>query len=407
MVEASSSLSELSNQLLMELTGNILPFWMAHAPDKDQGGFHGAIHNNLEIDHEVPRSSVLCARILWSFSAAYRVLGKEVYLAAAQQAFDYLAEAFWDQTHGGVYWSIDKDGHPVSDRKHSYAQAFAIYGLSEYMMATQGSGHLQHAQDIFRLIDQYAYDRVDGGYFESRTRDWQDQEDARLSPKDLSCRKSMNTMLHLLEAFTNLRRVWPDENLSKRLRDILLTFLNHIFDPDSGHLRMYFDDRWKPLSSQISFGHDIEASWLLCEAAGTLNDPEFIKRTQRIAIQLSESVRKENLSFAAGYISERAASSVSAQEPIWWWSQVEGMVGYYNSYQITGDEAYLEIVLALWEFIQDRFIDRDLGGWFKTLSPEGNPLPDGYKIGPWEGPYHHTRACLEIIRRISDLQTLE
>jgi mannobiose 2-epimerase len=397
-----SGSKDFRKQVLDELTGNILPFWITHAQDNKFGGFYGAVHHNLEVDNEVPRFSILCARILWAFSSAYRKLGNEEYLDAARYAYEYLTGIFWDQTYGGVYWSVNKNGQPVSDRKHQYAQTFAIYGLSEYYRATQDIQSLKYAQDIFVLCDQHAYDSKFGGYIEANDQAWQPLEDMRLSDKDINSCKSMNTMLHLLEALTNLRRSWPDDLLYERHKGMLVSFLNHIFDPDNDHLKLFFDEQWNSLSQRISFGHDIEASWLLCEAAELIDDIEVKEQTQNIAVRLAKSVLQQGMNPAGNVIFEGRIKDSFEGSELSWWPQVEGMVGFINAYQITGDVKYADAALRIFEFIQNNFIDREHGGWYKEISLKGTPIDSSYKIGPWEGPYHHTRACLEIIERLSD-----
>jgi len=220
--------NDFRRQLEEELTGNILPFWMAKTPDKVNGGFYGAITNDLEIHNEVPRSAILCGRILWTYAAAYRKLGDKEYLGMAKRAYDYLRSAFLDPEYGGIYWSVDAKGKPIFDRKHHYAQAFAIYGLAEYYRATEQSESLALAQSLFHLLEEHAYDRRYGGYIEGSSRKWEALLDMRLSERELNCRKSMNTMLHILEAYTNLLRIWEDATLKAQHRAVIETFLERI-----------------------------------------------------------------------------------------------------------------------------------------------------------------------------------
>ena len=224
------NISDFRQQLEEELTKDILPFWMTHVVDKVNGGFYGAVTNDLKILNDVPRSAILCARILWTYAAAYRRLGAEKYLSTARWAYDYLTKVFLDQEYGGVYWHVDYKGNPVFDRKHNYAQAYAIYGLAEYHRATQEPQSLELAKTLFRLLEEYAYEAVYQGYIEGSSRKWEALEDMRLSDKDLNCRKSMNTMLHILEAYTNLIRVWDDARLKAQHKALLQTFQEHIID---------------------------------------------------------------------------------------------------------------------------------------------------------------------------------
>ena len=278
-----------------ELRGNILPFWMAHVVDKANGGFYGAVTNDLQIHNEVPRSSTLCARILWTYATAYRRLSGEEYLSMARRAYDYLTQVFWDQEYGGLYWEVDFQGKPTSNRKHHYAQAFGIYGLSEYYRATQDPRSLTLARTLFRLLEEHAFDPVNGGYIEGCSRRWERLADVRLSDKDLDCDKSMNTMLHLLEAYTNLRRVWDDAHLDAQHRALLEIFLLHVVDPEAGHFKLFFDRRWNSLLERTSFGHDIEGSWLLWEAAEAVADPALLDRVRQASLSLALGVYRDGL----------------------------------------------------------------------------------------------------------------
>lgn len=393
--------SDFRKQLEEELTSNILPFWMTHVVDRVNGGFYGAVTNDLQIRNEVPRSAILCARILWTYSAAYRRLGGEQYLSMAQWAYDYLNRVFWDQEYGGLYWQVDRNGTPVADRKHHYAQAFGIYGLSEYYRATRDSRSLELARELFGLLEEHAYDPANQGYLEGSDRAWRQLADTRLSDRDLECRKSMNTMLHILEAYTNLLRAWDDKYIRAQLGALLRTFQRQIVDPRTGHLRLFFDDQWHLLSESVSFGHDIEGSWLLWEAAEVLGNPGLQEETRRLAVVLADAVLRDGLDTDGSLFSKGTPQGVlnSGKD---WWPQAEGIVGFYNAYQLTGDERFAEAAIRCWQTVQDRFVDRAHGDWFKRLSPDGTPDPMSYKAGPWDCPYHHSRACLEMLDRLDE-----
>lgn len=391
--------SHFKKQLKKELTGNILPFWMTHVVDRVNGGFYGAVTNDLRVLNEIPRSAILCARILWAYAAAYRILGAEEYLSMARWAYEYLTRVFWDRDHGGLYWQVDYKGNPISDRKHHYAQAFAIYGLTEYYRATRSSQSLALAQTLFHLLENYAFDTVYGGYIEGSSREWEALVDMRLSDRDLNCRKSMNTMLHILEAYTNLSRVWDDAHLKAQHRALLEVFEEHIIDHQTRHFKLFFDDQWHSLSKIVSFGHDIEGSWLLLEAAEVLGDPALLAQVRESAVGMAEAVYREGLDDDGSVFYEGGPQGlVDAGKA--WWVQAEAVVGFYNAYQLSGRVEFAQAAYRCWTYIQDKLIDRTHGDWFKRLHRDGTPDEASYKAGPWDCPYHHSRACFEMLARL-------
>lgn len=389
----------LKERIQNELTGNILPFWMNHTVDRVNGGFYGAVSNDLTIHNEEPRSAILCARILWTYSAAYRRFGDQSYLEMARWAYDDLTRVFLDPQYGGVYWWVDMHGKPVMDRKHHYAQAFAIYGLSEYYMATQLPESLKLAQDIFRLLEKHAYDPVHGGYVEGSSREWGKLSDMRLSNMDLNSRKSMNTMLHMMEAYTNLLRVWDDETLKKQQRGTIECFLKHIINPATHHFKLFFDDDWTSLVDHESYGHDIEGSWLLVEAAEVQGDEQLLAEARKTAIAIAHAVTRDGIE-ADGSIPYEGGPHGLVNDAKSWWVQAEAVVGFYNAYQLSGEEHFAETARRSWAYIEDKMIDRVHGDWFKNLNHDSTLDPGSYKTGPWNCPYHHSRACLEMIHRL-------
>jgi cellobiose epimerase len=393
--------AEFKKQLQKELTGNILPFWMKNMIDKVNGGFYGAISNDLQIHNEIPRNSNLCARILWTYAMAYRKLGDQQYLNTAQWAFDYLVKYFWDQEHGGVYWDVDYQGSPISTYKHSYAQAFAIYGLTEYYLATRDARSLNLSQELFKLLEEHAFDPINQGYREGSTREWKAMPELRLSDKDLICRKSMNTNLHLLEAYTNLAKVWEDASLKNQLNGLLDTFLLRIIDPKTSHFKLFFDDQWHSLSEKVSFGHDIEGSWLLVETAKLIGKPEVIARVNESALKMAEAVYSEGVDEDGSLFQEKDSLGLknAVKE---WWPQAEAVVGFYNAFQLSGKEMYARAAYRCWTFIQEKLVDRTYGDWYKRVRFNGTPEPTSFKAGPWECPYHHSRVCFEMLDRLDE-----
>ncbi|HSD84360.1 MAG TPA: AGE family epimerase/isomerase [Anaerolineae bacterium] len=392
-------MDDFSQRIEHELRQDILPFWMEHTLDEVNGGFYGALSNDLHIDNTVPRSAVLCARILWTYSMAYRVYQDDRYLLMARRAYDYLTQKFWDQEYGGVYWTIDPQGHPNNDRKHVYAQAFALYGLAEFYRATNHSLALLLAEELFHLIEAHTFDAVNGGNVECRSREWGLLDDMRLSANEPDCAKSMNTLLHLMEAYTNLLRVWPDQELKAKQRGLIEIFLRHVVDPQTQHFRLFFDETWHSLNGHISPGHDIEGSWLLVEAAEVQGDAELLTQARYNAVLMAEAVYRDGVGADGTVLNEVTPQGVKNFDKHWW-PQAEGVVGFTNAYQLSGRAEFAQAADRLWNLIETLFVDRTNGDWFKVLDPNGVPLPHYHKAGPWECPYHHSRACFEMLARL-------
>ena len=381
-----------------EVTKNILPFWMTATRDTENGGFFGSINNDMKVDNSAERSAVLYSRILWTYSRAFRLYNDAAYMKNAQYPLEYIRKYLLDPEYGGVYWSVDQHGKPVNNRKHTYAQAFTIYGLSEYAQASREDKSLQQAKELFRLIEQNTHDPVNGGNLECRTRQWQAEEDMRLSKKDMNCAKSMNTLLHLMEAYTNLIKVWPDEKLISIQTQLVNDFLTHVIDASTNHLKLFFNESWKSLADIVSYGHDIEASWLLVEAAETLQDAKLVKQTKEIAVKIAQAVYTEGRNPDGGIYYEREATRLNEEHH--WWVHAEAVVGFYNAYQISGQRRFAEASERCWEYIQQHFVDHKNGDWFKVLTKEGVPSATSVKVGPWECPYHHSRLCFEMAERL-------
>lgn len=395
-----------SARIESELTGNILPFWMRHAIDLEHGGFYGAISNDLAIDTESPRASVINTRILWTFSAACRLCGP-AYRETADRAWDYIAKKFWDPEYGGVYWMTDYLGNPISDRKQIYAQAFAIYAMAEYFRATGNLESLERAKALYGLIEAKSYEPVHGGYLEACSRDWGALEDLRLSAKDLNSPKSMNTHLHVMEAYTNLLRVWPDPVLRASQKALLKVTLDHIVDEATGHFRMFFDNRWNSLTDHVSFGHDIEGSWLIYEAAEVLGDPALLDRARKVAVRMAQAVYNEGVDQDGSLFYEADAHGILIDPNKHWWAQAEAVVGFFNAYQLCGEEHFLTAAVRAWDYIEEKIVNREHGEWYAKLTPEGRPYSaeedsDACLVGPWKCPYHNSRVCYEMIERLAE-----
>ncbi len=390
---------QLRSQFEVELRTNILPFWINHAVDHENGGFFGALTNSGRAHNQVERSAVLCSRILWTFSTAARIYNDPACLQMAHWAFTELSTRFYDPVHQGIYWSINHLGNPVNDRKHTYAQAFSIYSLSAYYLATANQTSLSLARNIYQQIETHTADSLNGGNVECRARDWSVLPDMRLSTKDLNSSKSMNTLLHLTEAYTSLYSIWSDASLKRRLEDLLHIFLTHIIDPRTAHQRLFFDDCWNSLSDHVSFGHDIETSWLLQETAEAIQSPALLQQVQAISLNMASAVYHQALGADGSLIYESSPHHQVLSRQ--WWAHAEAVVGFFNAWQLSGAERYLQASIRVWQYIQGHFIDRKHGDWYKVLRPNGTPVLSHHKVGPWECPYHHARMCMEMIRRLS------
>lgn len=382
-----------------ELLADILPFWRNRTMDEQRGGFIGQMSNDLRIQENAPKGLILNARILWSFSAFYRYTRHEQDRALARRAYEYLTDRFLDTQHGGYFWELDPDGHVLDDKKKIYGQAFCIYALAEHYRTFNERAALQQAIDVFDLIETHASDKQHGGYFEVMSRDWQPCEDMRLSDKDMNEKKSMNNHLHVLEGYTNLVRVSPEPRCKGRLHHLIELFRRHIVNSEQTHFQHFFDEVWTPRSDSYTFGHDIEGSWLLCEAAEVLDDERLLKEVRLLAVKVARAALEEGLDRDGGLFYEgRHGRIINPNKE--WWPQAEAVVGFYNAWQLTGDVAFREAAVRCWQFIKDWVVDHEHGEWFWCVRPDGTPDPAQPKVSAWKGPYHDGRCCLEIIDRI-------
>lgn len=381
------------------LQTNILPFWLDKMIDRENRGFYGRIDGHGVLHPDAEKGAILNARILWTFSAAYRVLKRPEYLAAATRAKDYILEHFYDKEFGGIYWSLDSLGRPKDTKKQFYAIGFAIYGLSEYARATADREALDYAIRLFECIEQHSLDRKDNGYIEACTREWGKIEDMRLSDFDANYPKSQNTHLHIIEPYTNLFRIWKDERLEKALRNLINIFTDKILNPETHHLDLFFDNDWTRGAGHLeSYGHDIECSWLMHEAALVLGDYEVLKKVEEI-VPLVAKASEKGLNPDGSMIHEANLDTGHADNDLHWWVQAEAVVGFYNIYQHFGDESALDKSLRCWQYIKDNLIDFEQGEWYWSRRPDGSLNQDDDKAGFWKCPYHNGRMCLEIIER--------
>ena len=400
------NLKEFSSRVSGQLFGHILPFWCGPALDREQGGWMAWLSNDLRPDRTQPKGLIVNSRILWAFSAVHRERPEALYRQMADRALDFLMTRFWDAQHGGGYWQLDDKGRVLDDAKKIYGQAFCIYALAEYHRAFGTDAALANALKVFELIEGHAQDPKHGGYFEVCSRDWSKTLDVPLSQKDLNEKKSMNNHLHVLEAYTNLYRVWKAPRLEQRLRELIELFHIRVLDARTQHLNHFFDEQWRVRSDSYTFGHDIEASWLLCEAAEVLGDPALVQRTRVVALRMAEVTLREGIDADGGLRYEgRGGAIIDPGKECW--PQAEAVIGFLNAFQLSGDSKYLEASRRSWDFIEDHLVDRVHGEWFWRINENGKPDPTLPKVSEWKGPYHGTRACLETLHRLKAIGAAE
>lgn len=401
-MDTDARLLRLRDSMQRDLRGNVLPFWLGHVLD-ERVGFHGLVAEDGRADEAAPMGGVLCARLLWTFSAAYRRTGDPVHRRAADHFRSWLTGRFLDERYGGIYWMLDHAGRPVSERKQTYALAFATYALAEHHLATGRPSSLDEALSLFRLIEERAADRVHGGYFEARARDWSALEDVRLSDKDLNAPKSMNTHLHVMEAYAALVRAGGGGAVRDRLREVVEVHLDRIVDRSTGHLVLFFDEAFGPVSRGVSYGHDIEASWLLVEAAEEASDPELLDRARSAAVAMARVALAEGFDGERGGLFAERGEDGHLDDDKHWWMQAEAVVGFVSAFELSRDPVFLDAAERTWAFVERFVLDREHGEWRWRVRRDGSPVPGLPKVEPWKCPYHNSRAALEVDARVGRL----
>lgn len=401
--------AELSWQL-----HSILDYWSKYSPDPRDGGFFGEITDQNMAVVEAKKGSVLNARILWSFSRGFQVTGDKTHLQLANNAFLYFQKHFLDPAFGGAYWTIPAPGHDLKTeenstqpgrRKQIYAQAFWMYALSEYYAATRDKAALQIAKDLYQLIQTHSYDEKKGGYLEAFSRDWSPVADLRLSAKDANEAKTMNTHLHIMEAYMRLYREWPDPALKQQLMHLLYCFDQFIIDPVSSHLHLFFDANWKVKGQTFSYGHDIEAAWLLLEAATIIKDDTYITKMKTRCVALARSA-SAGLDLQSGGLNYESILNTDHQwvliQEKHWWVQAEAMVGFLEAFIQSGEEHFYHQAVSVWHYIQNYLLS-ETGEWRWGIDPSGQPMSGFYKAGLWKCPYHNLRAMIEATYRLDKI----
>lgn len=384
----------LAREAKKELTEHILPFWN-RLEDTEHGGFYGYMDHDLKLDKNAEKGVILHSRILWFYSNCYLVLKDAECLKKAKGCYDFMVKYCVDREYGGVYWSVNADGSPKDDMKHTYCQAFFIYALASYYDASRDESALKLALEMFETVEERCTDAV--AYLEAMSRKWETVENDALSENGLMADKTMNTTLHLLEAYTELYRVSGDERVADRLKFQLRLFLDRIYFKEDARLLVFFNKNLNVIGDIHSYGHDIEATWLMDRACEVLGDERFTEEVsamnKKIVAHIAEIAYKDG-----SLLNERDKTEINTWRI--WWVQAEGVVGFLNAYQKYENAEYMDIARNIWEYIKKEIIDRREGGeWFSQVDENGNPAKFKPTVDPWKCPYHNGRMCLEIIRR--------
>ncbi len=380
----------LKDEMKAHLTGKILPFWERLA-DAKHGGYYGYVNKDLTVRQDADKGCILHSRILWTFSTAARLLQDNSLNKYADHAYEFLRR-FEDRENGGVYWSVTCHGQPKDTTKHTYCQAFAIYGLSAYYALTQNQEALDKAIALYHLIEEKCRDT--GGYGEAYKADFSPESNEKLSENGVMASRTMNTLLHVLEGYAELYRVWPDKTLREKGRQALACFLNMVYNKQEHRLDVFFDSDFHALLNMQSYGHDIEASWLLWDAVTTLLPKEEQKPYRDMCLDLARSVRKR--AFTDHGLKNEWVNGKTNELRIWW-VQAETMLGFENAAMLTGEEAWICDLLTQWNAIQRIMVDkRPEGEWYWSVYENGE-LTERPMVEEWKCPYHNGRMCLRLM----------
>jgi len=382
---------QLQEECKIELN-NILNYWSKNTLDLKHGGFLGQIDHFNVVIPEASKGIILNTRILWSFSAVSNHFQTETYNDICDRAYNYLKTHFNDTISKGVYWELDYLRNPINKRKQVYAQAFSIYALSEYYILSKNEAAKDWAIELFDLTEKHAKDGQ-FGYLEAFNEDWTPIKDMRLSDKDMNAEKTMNTHLHILEAYTSLLKIYDDESLKDSLKTLVNLFQNKFLNSNN-HYDLFFDKNWNLLSNTVSYGHDIETAWLVIEAAKVLNDDALLEDVKATAIQVANTFLEEAIDSEGAVINEKNLSTNHTDTDRHWWPQVEALVGLKYANDIIKDEKYIDSSLKIWEFTKKHIIDHKNGEWHFRVDKNGKPYTEEDKVSMWKAPYHTSRALI-------------
>lgn len=395
--QTKAEMEQLRQEVTDNLTENILPFWMENTVDPD-GGFYGVVMNDGKAADNADKGAVLNARILWTFSKAYRHYGLESYRQTADRAAEYYITHFIDRKYGGVYWALTSEGVAKNTTKQTYACAFGIYGLAEHFRATGDKRSLEVAMKLYQTLESKVHDKAKLGYIEMFQRDYTRGQQHGVDGH-ASASKTMNTHIHVLEAYTTLYQVWPNDELKANLKELLGILSSKLYDQKRAHLILYCDDDWNPVGEQEdSYGHDIETSWLMCEAVAVVGDPDLKARVEDQAVKMARTALNEGLNNEGAMRYEKTSKGYSSR--ISWWPQCETIIGAVNAWQLTGDRRFFDAAVRNWAYVKAHLVDQTNGGWYKDLDEQGKPSPWSPKASEWNCPYHNSRMGYELAERL-------
>lgn len=386
----------LANEVKEHLLKNIIPFWK-NLRDDESGGYYGYMDYDLRVDKKAVKGCILNSRIMWFFSNAYTLLGDESLLAEAKHGFAFMKEHCMDQENGGIYWSIQSNGEPEDTTKHTYNQAFAIYALSSYYEASGDEEALQMAKELFYIIEEKCMDEI--GYKEAFDREFHEIENDKLSENGVIAEKTMNTLLHVFEAYTELYRVSGMEEAKERLRWIMDTFADKVYNPRLHRQEVFFDKNMNSIIDLHSYGHDIETAWLIDRGVGILGERSYQEKMTPITKELTAKIYET--AFDGSSLANECERGVVNEHRIWW-VQAEGVVGFLNGFQKEPEKTkYMEASKAIWNFIKEYLVDQRSGSeWFWEVDENGKPFEGRPIVEPWKCPYHNGRMCFEVIKRM-------
>lgn len=390
-------MEQLKREIHKHLKTKILPFWIS-LKDEEQGGYYGYMDYDLQVDKKAVKGCILNSRILWFFSNACMCLGKKDLLHYAHHAYKFLRDVCLDKECGGVFWSVTWDGKMEDGTKHVYNQAFAVYALSSYYAASGDEEALAIAFALFDLIEERGKD--DGGYLEAFARDFRTPAgNEKLSENGVMASRTMNTLLHVFEAYTELYRVTGDARVAAPLKNILLLFADKVYSPKLHRQEVFFDADWNSLIDLYSYGHDIETAWLIDRGCEVLGDSEITEKLLAITKDLAANVYRT--AYHKHSLWNECEKGVEDKTRVWW-VQAEAMVGFFNAWEKAPEHTeYLRAVKEIWAYIKEYLVDpRDGAEWFWDLNDEGKPVSRKPIVEPWKCPYHNGRMCFEMMKRI-------